>query len=163
MVLSRDIQDVTQEQLVTAMIGKQIDNFYPKEYNVNPNISVLRVQGLTRSPWFTNVSFDLYKGEVLGIAGLAGSGKSEILRCLFGDMQPSAGYISMKGERLHLRKPSDAIRKGIVFLTADRKQEGLIMDRIDLQQSFDRVLASICQYWWFHSKNKGAQSGGRVY
>ena len=128
-VLSRDIQDVTQEQLVTAMIGKQIDNFYPKEYNVNPNISVLRVQGLTRSPWFTNVSFDLYKGEVLGIAGLAGSGKSEILRCLFGDMQPSAGYISMKGERLHLRKPSDAIRKGIVFLTADRKQEGLIMDQ----------------------------------
>jgi ABC-type sugar transport system ATPase subunit len=128
-VLSRDIQDVTQEQLVTAMVGKQIDNFYPKENNVDPSISVLHVQGLTRSPWFTDVSFELYKGEVLGIAGLAGSGKSEILRCLFGDMQPNSGYVSMKGETLHLRKPSDAIRKGIVFLTADRKQEGLIMDQ----------------------------------
>jgi ABC-type sugar transport system ATPase subunit len=128
-VLSTDIQDVTHEQLVTAMVGKQIDNFYPKENNAKWDERVLDVVGLTKSPWFSNVSFYLHRGEVLGIAGLMGSGKSEILRCLFGDMQPSKGTISIDGEPLHFKKPRDAIRKGVVFLTADRKQEGLIMDQ----------------------------------
>lgn len=128
-VLSGDIKDVTQEQLVTAMVGKQIDNFYPKERNAMWDKQVFNVTRLTRLPWFLNISFDLHRGEILGIAGLMGSGKSEILRCLFGDMQPSEGGFSIDGELLHFRKPRDAIHKGVVYLTADRKQEGLIMEQ----------------------------------
>ncbi|EPZ43132.1 hypothetical protein N007_13830 [Alicyclobacillus acidoterrestris ATCC 49025] len=128
-VLSGDIQNLTQEQLVTAMVGKQINNFYPKECHVNTDISILRLEGLTKAPWFNDVSFNLHRGEVLGLAGLMGCGKSEILRCLSGNLEPDCGVISMDGEQLHLKKPVDAIQKGIVFLTADRKQEGLIMEQ----------------------------------
>lgn len=127
-VLAEDIQNVDQAQIVTAMVGKQVDNFYPKEDHVKPDIVQMEVSGLTKSPYFKDVSFNVYQGEVLGIGGLMGSGKSEILRCLFGNMPSSQGEISIQGAPVHVRKPKEAIKKKIGFLTADRKQEGLIMD-----------------------------------
>ncbi len=127
-VLAEDIQKVNQAQMVTAMVGKQVDNFYPKEHNVKPGAVQMQVSGLTKGPYYREVSFNVYQGEVLGIGGLMGSGKSEILRCLFGDMHPSQGEISIIGARVHIRNPKEAIKKKISFLTADRKQEGLITD-----------------------------------
>lgn len=127
-VLSGKIEDVSQGELVTAMVGKQIDNFYPKERNTVWDAVSLQVTNLTKRPVFQNISFDVHLGEVLGIAGLMGSGKSEILKCLFGDLKPDSGEISISGTQIHFRRPRDAIRNGVVFLTADRKQEGLIMD-----------------------------------
>lgn len=132
-VLLSSTKNVDQSQLVLAMVGKQIDNFYPKERNTDREITSLEVLGLTCKPYFKNVSFKVHKGEVLGIGGLMGSGKSELLHCLFGDMLLSSGKIVVDGKTVDIHKPSDAIENGIGFLTADRKQEGLIMDMSILQ------------------------------
>ncbi len=127
-VLEDAINNVTQSQLVTAMVGQQLDNFYPKERNVRLDEVKFQVISLTKKPYFENISFTIKKGEVLGIAGLMGSGKSEILRCLFGDMKLGRGEIRLEGKQIRIRHPIDAIKQGLAFLTADRKQEGLIMD-----------------------------------
>ncbi|MDI3312098.1 MAG: sugar ABC transporter ATP-binding protein [Thermoanaerobacterium sp.] len=132
-VLLSPTKDVDQSQLVLAMVGKQIDNFYPKERNTNREIISLEVLGLTCKPYFKNISFKVHKGEVLGIGGLMGSGKSELLHCLFGDIPLSSGKIIVGGKTIDIHKPNDAIANGIGFLTADRKQEGLIMDMSILQ------------------------------
>lgn len=127
-VLSKTTKEVDQGQLVLAMVGKQIENFYPKEHNADPETVRFEVSGLTREPCFSEVSFAVRKGEVLGIGGLMGSGKSELLRTLFGDLPGGSGRVLLEGKPFAARKPADAIRAGIGYLTADRKQEGLLMD-----------------------------------
>ncbi len=127
-VLADAIHNVTQSQLVTAMVGQQLENFYPKEHNARLDEIKFQVIGLTKEPFFEDVSFAIKNGEVLGVAGLMGSGKSEMLRCLFGDMKLGRGEIHLEGKKIRIRRPIDAIKQGLVFLTADRKQEGLFMD-----------------------------------
>lgn len=127
-VLNKETKEVDQSQLVLAMVGKQIENFYPKERNTDPKVVTFEVRRMTKKPYFSDISFQAHRGEVVGIGGLMGSGKSELLRCLFGDMIADSGEIMVEGREVHLQKPSDAIKNNIGFLTADRKQEGLIMD-----------------------------------
>ncbi|WP_412733835.1 sugar ABC transporter ATP-binding protein [Heyndrickxia acidicola] len=128
LVLEEAIEKVEQKQIVTSMVGKQLDNFYPKEHNVNSSQIRLKVEGLTKVPYFQSVSFDISKGEVLGVAGLLGSGKTELLKALFGELKLDDGSISIDGIRIKINSPIESIKQGIAYLTADRKQEGLIMD-----------------------------------
>lgn len=128
LVLEESIDKVDQKQIVTSMVGKQLDNFYPKEQNMDASTVQFKVHGLTKKPYFENVSFQISKGEVLGIAGLLGSGKTELLKALFGDLKLDAGTIVIDGKEVKVSSPIKAIKQGISYLTADRKQEGLIMD-----------------------------------
>ncbi|MDP4085815.1 MAG: sugar ABC transporter ATP-binding protein [Bacillota bacterium] len=128
LVLEEPIDQVNQTQVVTSMVGKQVDNFYPKEHNVNQNETRFVVDGLTKEPYFRDISFDILNGEVLGIGGLLGSGKTELLKALFGDLKVDSGTITVDGVKVNLNTPVNAIKQGIAYLTADRKQEGLIMD-----------------------------------
>jgi len=128
LVLEAPIGQVDQKQIVTSMVGKQVDNFYPKELNTDPSVNRFIVKGLTKNPYFKDISFHISKGEVLGIAGLLGSGKTELLKALFGDLKLDAGEMIVDGKGIKLNRPMNAIKQGIAYLTADRKQEGLIMD-----------------------------------
>lgn len=128
LVLEESIADVTQDQIVTSMVGKQLENFYPKEHNADSSITQFEVKGLTREPYFRDVSFHIAKGEVLGVSGLLGSGKTELLKALFGDLKVDSGTMAVNGKTIKVKKPMEAIKQGISYLTADRKQEGLIMD-----------------------------------
>lgn len=128
LVLEESIADVTQDQIVTSMVGKQLENFYPKEHNADSSITQFEVKGLTREPYFRDVSFHIAKGEVLGVSGLLGSGKTELLKALFGDLKVDSGTMAVNGKIIKVKKPMEAIKQGISYLTADRKQEGLIMD-----------------------------------
>jgi rhamnose transport system ATP-binding protein len=122
--------DETHETLVTAMLGRSVDvQFPPRAQRPAEGEPVLRVQGLTRAPAFRDVSLEVHRGEIVGLAGLVGSGRSEIARAIFGADQPESGTIEIDGRRVHLRSPKSGIRQGIAMLPESRKDQGLVMMR----------------------------------
>jgi rhamnose transport system ATP-binding protein len=122
--------DETQETLVRAMLGRALDVQFPprRERPAHADV-VLSVRGLTRAPAFHDVSLDVHRGEIVGLAGLVGSGRSEIARAIFGADQPAAGTIEIEGRPVSLRSPKSGIRQGIAMLPESRKDQGLVMMR----------------------------------
>jgi ribose transport system ATP-binding protein len=107
------------------MVGRSLDEKYPKR-NVSMGEEVLRVENLTGAV-FDDISFSLRKGELLGIFGLVGAGRTEMVRALYGADRKISGKVFLQGKEIKIRKPIDAISKGIVLLTENRKEEGLIL------------------------------------
>ncbi len=113
------------DTLVTRMVGRKIETLYP-EAGTQPGEVLLQVRDFSLPGKFDNISFDLHKGEVLGVAGLMGAGRTEIALSLYG-MQPAAsGTIRLNDKMLQLKTPRDAIREGIGYVSEDRKSVGLI-------------------------------------
>ena len=122
-------EDFTIERLVTLMVGRTIDRLFPeREPSQRPSGAALTVRGLSQPGIVKDVSFDLNRGEVLGVSGLMGSGRSELARILFGLDPYSEGEIRIDDEKLPPLKPRAAMDKGVAFLTEDRRGEGLMME-----------------------------------
>jgi ribose transport system ATP-binding protein len=119
----------TTDSLVTAMLGRSLDLAFPTRTPPPTDAPVLlSVRGLTREPAFRDVSFDVRAGEIVGLAGLVGSGRSEIARAIFG-ADPSTGTVEMEGRPLRSRSPRGRIRRAIAMMPEDRKELGLVMIR----------------------------------
>jgi inositol transport system ATP-binding protein len=122
-----DSARLDRETLIKMMVGRTIDQFFQKEEAVlGP--PVLEVEGLTRQGYFRDISFSVREGEILGIAGLIGAGRTEVMECLFGVTARQAGVVKLRGAPVKIESPSDAIRHGIAFLTEDRKRSGLYLN-----------------------------------
>lgn len=121
-----DSSDVPIDDIVRAMVGRDMQRRF-SEAPKGRNETVLRAHGLTRAGAFEDVSFELKKGEVLGIAGLVGSGRTEVLRAIFGADRLDAGTIELDGREVEFHDPGDAVRRGIVFIPEDRKLHGVIL------------------------------------
>lgn len=119
-------KDTRMEQLVSDMVGRVMSEYYPKR-TVIPGKEVLRVEGLSGDS-FENISFSVRKGEIFGISGLMGAGRTEIMRALFGVDAYKKGKIFLEGKEIKIKKPTDAIKLGFGFITENRKSEGLILD-----------------------------------
>ena len=117
--------ETTPEHVVRMMVGREIDNLFPKVTVTPQPEPLLSVRNLTVPGVFENVSFDLHGGEVLGLAGLQGSGTSEVMRALFGRYHGVTGDVRVKGVPVRINSPLDAIRQGIAYVPADRQLEGL--------------------------------------
>jgi ribose transport system ATP-binding protein len=126
-VLDNGRRDVSKDTLVSHMVGRDIGNFYSRAGNPEQGEVVLEVRDLTLRKKFSNVSFSLRKGEVLGLAGLVGAGRSELSKSIFGFDPPDSGEIYMEGKLIHNRSVRDAIQNGIGFAPEDRKKEGLVL------------------------------------
>jgi ABC-type sugar transport system ATPase subunit len=113
-------------QVVTAMVGDAVDDFYPKERNATDRV-VLRVRGASGGEAFHGVDLDVRAGEVLGIGGVVGCGRGELLRALFGLHPLTSGTVTVDGEPVTARRPRDAIAGRIAYVTPDRSGEGLAM------------------------------------
>lgn len=124
---TRKIDDVTAAQLVEMMVGRKVDSAFPRR-DVNVGDEVLRVENLCRKDRKQNVGFTLHKGEVLGIAGLVGAGRTEIMRAIFGVDYVSSCDVYIHGKKVTITDPACAKKYGIAFLTEDRKEEGLMLD-----------------------------------
>lgn len=123
-VLTENTCDITEEQLVQSMIGKSFDNYYPKvKYQLGEKI--LSVKGLASEGKFNDISFDLHKKEILGIVGLAGCGKYEIIRALFGVEAYDKGTIEFHGNKIKNKTIKEAKENGFAFLSSDRKGESI--------------------------------------
>ena len=122
-----DIADVTVDKLVSMMVGRDIGKVYrPKDRPIGQE--VLRVEGLCNDV-VTDCSFTVRAGEIVGFAGLVGSGRSELMESLFGYRRKSAGTIYIGGKQVEIHKPKDAIHHGLGFVTEDRKTTGLILNK----------------------------------
>ncbi len=119
-------KSTTREDLIHLMVGREISELFPKEA-VDIGEPLLRVEGLSRDGEFDNVSFHVRSGEILGVAGLMGAGRSEIMETIFGVRKKSAGKVFVHGKEIQIRSPGDAIRNGMAFLTEDRKNSGCFL------------------------------------
>jgi ribose transport system ATP-binding protein len=125
-VAGMPVAEATVTQLVRLMVGREIKQVYPtREAMIGPE--VLRVEGLSRPPVLRDVSFTLRRGEVLGLGGLMGAGRTEVARAIFGADSGVAGRVFLEGEEVKIRSPKDAIAAGIALLTEDRKRDGLAL------------------------------------
>jgi inositol transport system ATP-binding protein len=117
-----------KNKLITQMVGRTISNIFPKE-TAEIGDTVLEVENITIKGVFKDISFKVKKGEILGLAGLVGAGRSEVARAIFGLDPLDSGEIFMAGKPIKVRTPIDAIDKGIAMLSEDRKEVGLILCR----------------------------------
>lgn len=126
-IITKPTAEFTMDEVVSAMVGRSIDEFYPERTTI-PGDVVLSVDKLQPKGFKHSISFDLKKGEILGVAGLMGAGRTEIMRAIFGVDNNNGGTITVNGQQLKCKKPEDAIKAGIAFITENRKSEGLILD-----------------------------------
>ena len=125
---TRYIKDITMDDVVQMMIGREIGERFPKR-DCAVGGEVLRVEGLTHQKLFRDVNFTVHAGEVLGVAGLMGAGRTEIMQAIFGNLPTTSGKLYIDGKETVIRNPRQAIKAGIGFITEDRKTEGLLLEK----------------------------------
>jgi ribose transport system ATP-binding protein len=124
---TEDVEDVDHGAVVRMMVGRELRETRVAAAQALGDV-VLQVEGLSRAGVLHDVSFELRAGEILGIAGLVGAGRTELARAIFGADRRDAGRILLSGEEAPLASPAEAIRRGIGFVTEDRKLEGLVLE-----------------------------------
>ena len=122
---SRSIEDYDMETVISQMVGRKIESNFPKEH-IELGDNVLEVKGLTNRGNFTDVSFHVREGEIVGFAGLMGAGRSEVMRSLFGLDDYQVGEIIIKGNKTEIRNVKNSIDKKMVMLSEDRRRYGII-------------------------------------
>ena len=118
-------KDINSDILIRNMVGRELSEIFPKVH-VPIGEKVLEVRNLTLQNKFYNINFDVRRGEILGIAGLVGAGRTEVMQALFGLTPASEGEIIFEGKKLNPKEPREAIKNGLAFVTEDRKGEGLV-------------------------------------
>jgi rhamnose transport system ATP-binding protein len=118
------ISNTNKDQLITYMAGREVNQIFPKN-NVTIENEIFQVKDLYKKTQFKNISFNLRKKEILGFYGLVGSGRTEIMKSIFGITKLDEGEIIFKDQKISIAKPSDAIDQGIVYLSEERQQLGM--------------------------------------
>lgn len=121
------VDEITNEDLISAMVGREIKDLFPKP-EITLGAEVLRVEHLSRTGYFKDVSFAVKKGEILGLTGLVGAGRTEVVQTIFGIEKYDEGKIFLEGKEVTIKKPAEAMNLGIGLLPEDRQQQGLILD-----------------------------------
>jgi ABC-type sugar transport system ATPase subunit len=118
---------VPEDEIVQAMVGRPVERFFSslRQRHANPK-EALRVEGLSRKGALKDISFKVSTGEILGICGLMGAGRTEVLRALFGADRADAGAVFVEGEEVRIASPRDAIRAGLALVPEERKQQGIV-------------------------------------
>ena len=122
-----DVDAITNADLITAMVGREIKDLFPKP-EIEIGEEILRVENLNRTGFFKDVSFAVHKGEILGLTGLVGARRTEVVQTIFGVEKLTSGKIFLEGKEIKVKNPSDAINHGIGLLPENRQTEGLILD-----------------------------------
>ena len=117
---------MTRQQLIALMVGRELKDIYPR-LNSERGEVVLEVENLASGDRFSNIDFKLYRGEILGIAGLMGAGRTELMKVLYGALPRSSGSVTLDGREVVTRSPQDGLANGIVYISEDRKRDGLVL------------------------------------
>ena len=124
LIKSDTISNTDKDQLITHMAGREVNQIFPKN-NVTIENEIFQVSNFYKKTQFKNINFNLRKKEILGFYGLVGSGRTEIMKSIFGITKPDEGDIHFKDQKITIAKPSDAINQGIVYLSEERQQLGM--------------------------------------
>lgn len=146
--------EITEDELITRMVGREIKEIYPEPLEHELEETILEVQGLGSEHAFSNVNFKIRRGEILGISGLMGAGRSEVVETIFGMRKRDSGKIFLNGKELNIQKPKDAIKAGIAFVTEDRVQSGLNLKTSVKKDMSILNLDQFCNKFKVVNKNK---------
>jgi ribose transport system ATP-binding protein len=152
-VAELDPKRTDKNEMVRLMAGREVNSWQRQHPPRRPvNDVMLKVDDLTRAQEFREVSFQVYRGEILAISGLIGSGRTELGKCLFGVTQPERGQIQIDGRAVRHRCPADAIRQGLVYLPEERKREG-IFPLLTVRENI--CVAALSQFLTFFGLRRG--------
>jgi ribose transport system ATP-binding protein len=124
---TKPIPETNFDEVVKKMVGRELTDRFPKR-EATPGETVLQVKGLTNKKSFHDISFSVRAGEIVGVSGLMGAGRTEIMRGIFGLDSIDRGEVLLNGKKVSIKSPSQAVKLGIGFITEDRKDEGLVLD-----------------------------------
>lgn len=124
---SKDIKEINEQELIKLMVGREVQYLSLKGEKVSEEV-VLEVKNLNKKGNFKNINFDLRKGEILGITGLVGSGRSELAKAIFGLNVQESGEVRLYGDLVNIKTAEDAVKKGIAYVPENRQLEGLVLD-----------------------------------
>ena len=122
-----DVDGISNDVLISKMVGREISQIYPKK-KVERGEEILRVEGLSKTGYYKDVSFSVHKGEILAMTGLVGAGRTEVCQGIMGIEKPDSGKVFVDGRELKIKQVSDAMDAGIGYLPEDRHKQGLILD-----------------------------------
>lgn len=149
------------DDLIKMMVGRDMTTRFPKQVTqIGPE--VLRVEGLSRHNELENISFSVRAGEILGIAGLMGAGRTEVGRAIFGADPIDKGDIFIDGQKCTINSPADAIRAGIGFITEDRKHQGLVLTMSVGENMSLASLASFCEQGFIKEDAESKMIAGNI-
>lgn len=123
--LDNTLHGIDKDILISRMVGRQLNSYYPEKYAAISDEMELEVEGLTKKGLFKNITFQVKKGEILGFSGLVGAGRSEIMKTIFGAIHPDSGEIRLEGQVITINSPQTACRVGLALVPEDRKREGI--------------------------------------
>jgi len=124
---TKKISEITEDKLVEMMIGRSFEAYFPQHIQTQKGTEILRVENLSSPGKFENISFSLHAGQILGLAGLVGAGRTELAQAIFGLDKNTKGKIFLRGKEIKPKYPSQALKSGIALVPEDRKRHGLIL------------------------------------
>lgn len=127
-VCTKMVKDTNEAEIVASMVGREIGDYYNRQVHTR-GAEMVRVEGLTRKKEFKDISFTAYAGEILGIYGLIGAGRTETMETVFGARTADSGKVFIKGQEVHFKSPLDAIAMKVGMVTEDRRRTGLMLDK----------------------------------
>ncbi|MGD8855470.1 MAG: sugar ABC transporter ATP-binding protein [Chloroflexota bacterium] len=146
------IDDVSVDEVIRMMVGRPLSTLFEKGTTTEFGEPVLQVTGLTRTLKFDDITFDIRAGEILGVAGLVGAGRTDVARALFGTLQIDSGTIQIGGKAVEIKRPRDALRHGMIYVPEDRKQNGLLMPMSVIKNMTLSVLERLSRNGWLREK-----------
>jgi rhamnose transport system ATP-binding protein len=126
-VTSALVNEMTPEAMIRHMVGREIATLFPKQATT-PGAAALAVKNLSRAGEFRDISFEVHEGEILGLSGLVGAGRTEVAQALFGITRPESGEIWLHGELVQIDSPTRAMQLGIAYVPEDRLSQGLVLE-----------------------------------
>lgn len=121
-----DVDAISNAELIKHMVGREINDLFPKP-EVKIGEEILRIENLSRTGYYKNVSLNVHAGEIVGLTGLVGAGRTEVVESVCGITKPDSGCIYLEGKALHIKNPTQAMKQGIILLPEDRQKAGLIL------------------------------------
>ena len=127
-IITKSINDTNHDAVANYMVGRKIDDMYAHENIKTSDEVILEIKDFNKDNNYEDINLELYKGEILGFAGLVGSGRSELMKSVFGILQKNSGDIILNGEKVEIKSPKEAMELGFGFVSEDRKIEGLLLN-----------------------------------
>lgn len=158
---AKNVADVDRNQIINMMVGREIEISHRDSSKKRSDRPILEVEGLRSEFLRKPINFKLFKGEILGIAGLVGAGRSQVVRALFGADRKTDGQIFINGDPVEIHSPADAVRHGLGLVPEDRKNQGLMMD---LSVAENMTITNLKNYTlgWFIKKNREKTAAERL-
>lgn len=146
-IATKVVSETSEAELISLMVGRTIDNLFPKQ-QTKPGKVILEVRQLHRPPLTHKVSFKVHAGEIVGLAGLVGSGRSETAQAIFGTLPAYSGQIFIEGQPVQIRRPADAVANGIAYVPEDRGSQGLIKQMNVRENVSMSILPEVSRGWF---------------